>query len=63
MRLGLQPSMTKAFLINIMSLFPSSEVNHTQLGLLLLTTVFGALKAVITQLHHDSYIDMRHLEA
>lgn len=55
--------MTKAFLINIMSLFPSSEVNHTQLGLLLLTTVFGALKAVITQLHHDSYVDMRHLEA
>lgn len=63
MRLGLHPRMTKAFLINIMSLFSSSEVNHKQVGLLLLTKVFGALKTVITQLRHDSYIDMKHLEA
>lgn len=63
MRLGLQPSMTKDLLINTVSLFPSSKVNHAQVGLLLLAEVFGALKAVITQLHHDSYIDMKHLEA
>jgi len=50
MRLGLQPSITKAVLINTMFLFPAQKGTisfFTQAGLLLLIKHFRASKAVI----------------